>query len=477
VSVGNVNVTAALAKVEQLLSRDRSISPAVRGMIELLVTIITLLTEKLGVNSSNSGIAPSKDPTRPRGAKPKIKETTRKRGGQKGHPGNTLEWTAEPDRIEPIAIDRRTIPPGKYTSAGHDARQVIEIVITKFVVEYRAEILKDAEGHPFVAQFPAGVTQWVQYGSSVKSQSVYMSQQQLIPYDRIREYFHDQYTIPLSAGSVFNFNQEAFTLLEPFESFLAQKLVHQLVLHADETGIQIDKTLHWLHCLSNERWTLLLPHTKRGGDALQAMGVLQHFKGRLGHDHWKSYFQFACSHFLCNAHHLRELEYAWVEDGQRWALKMQLLLLEIRGATADAGGSLDPAVALKFRSRYRNILTRGDRECPARAPKVGTQRRPAQSKSRNLLDRLRNFETETLRFMTDPLVPFTNNQCENDLRMTKVQQKISGCFRSFQGAQIFCRVRSYISTCRKHGISATDALQALFEGRLADIITKLDQIE
>jgi transposase len=476
VSVGKIDVRATLARVEQLLRQDRSISPAVRAMMELLVTIITLLMEKLGLNSSNSGIAPSKDPGRPRGAKPKTKKTRRTPGGQKGHPGSTLEWTAEPDRIEPIAIDRRTLPAGRYVSAGHDARQVIDVIITKCVVEYRAEILKNAVGQLFVAKFPAAVTQRVQYGSSVKSQSVYMSQQQLIPYDRIREYFQDQCDILLSAGSVFNFNQEAFQLLEPFEVFLVPKLVQELVLHADETGIQINKTLHWLHCLCNERWTLLRPHTKRGGDAILAMGVLQHFKGRLGHDHWKTYFQIACIHFLCNAHHLRELEYAWVQDGQSWALKMQLLLMEIHSATKDAGGRLDPDAAKRFRSRYRNILTRGDRECPARLPKDGP-RRVAQSKSRNLLQRLRKFETETLRFMTDPLVPFTNNQSENDLRMTKVQQKISGCFRSFEGAQYFCRIRSYISTCKKHDISPTEAVQALFDGRLSDIIARLDRRE
>lgn len=475
VSIGKIDVTATLARVEQLLRQDRSISPAVCSMMELLVTIITLMMEKLGVNSSNSGIAPSRDPGRPRGAKPKTKKTTRKPGGQKGHPGNTLQWTDKPDRIEPIAIDRRTLPPGQYVPAGHDARQVIDIVITKCVVEYRAEILKNADGQLFVAQFPAAVSQRVQYGASVKSQSVYMSQQQLIPYDRIRDYFHDQCDIPLSPGSVFNFNQEAFQLLEPFEAFVVQKLVLELILHADETGIQINKTLHWLHCLCNERWTLLRPHTKRGGDAILAMGVLQHFKGRLGHDHWKSYFQIQCDHFLCNAHHLRELEYAWDQDDQRWALKMQWLLLEIHSATKDAGGCLDPDTANKFRSRYRNILTRGNRECPARPTING--RRVAQSKSRNLLERLRNFETETLRFMTDPLVPFTNNQGENDLRMTKVQQKISGCFRSFEGAQYFCRIRSYISTCQKHDISPTEALQALFDGRLSDIIASFDRRE
>jgi transposase len=326
-----------------------------------------------------------------------------------------------------------------------------------------------------VAQFPATVIRAVQYGYGVKVQSVYTSQQQLIPYDRIRDYFWDQCGIPISSGSIFRFNQEAYTLLAPFESFLISKLVQQLVLHADETGIHINKTLYWLHCLCNANWTFFFAHAKRGGDAIHAMGVLEHFHGRLGHDHWKSYFQFLCTHFLCNAHHLRELQRAWEQDGQRWARNMRALLLEINDATLQAGGCLDEQTAKVFLRRYRNVLTRGDHECPPIVSKDHSNtRRPAQTKSRNLLERLRDFETETLRFMTDPLVPFTNNQCENDLRMTKVQQKISGCFRSFEGAQIFCRVRSYLSTCRKHGIHATEALQLLFEGRLDEIIARLE---
>jgi transposase len=472
VSVGQIDITRTLAKVEDLLGKDRSLSPAARAMFELLVTIIHLLVAKLGLNSSNSSIPPSQDPKRKRGAK--LKGNGRKPGGQKGHPGTTLEPVEDPDQTEPIAVNRRTIPPGHYKDAGYEARQVIDIVMTRWVIEYRAEILEDAHGCRFVAPFPAGVTRPVQYGQGVKVQAVYTSQQQLIPYDRIRDYFWDQCGIPISPGSIFRFNQEAYTLLEPFESFLVAKLVQQLLLHADETGIHINKTLYWLHCLCNENWTLFFPHAKRGGDAIKAMGVLEHFHGRLGHDHWKTYFQFDCIHFLCNAHHLRELEGAWEQDGQRWALKMQLLLLEIHNASSQAGGCLDQAATKSFRRRYRNILTRGNTECPAAVSHNPKRGRAPQSKSRNLLDRLRDFETETLRFMTDPLVPFTNNQCENDLRMTKVQQKISGCFRSLEGAQIFCRVRSYLSTCRKHNIQATEALQALFEGRLSEIISRLE---
>ena len=464
-SIGKINVTRTLVQVEELLRKDRSISPAVRGMIELLMTIVTLMMDRLNLDSSTSSIPPSQDPKRTRGAKAGSgkKRNKRKPGGQNGHKGTTLEPVDDPDEVECIPIDKRTLPRSTYTDAGYEARQVIEILVQRHVVEYRAQILQDAEGQSFVAQFPPGVLRPIQYGGSVKVQSVYTSQQQLIPYDRVRDYFHDQCGIPISAGTIFNFNQEAFTRLEPFEAFLKTRLQQQPVLHADETGIQIGKTLHWLHDLSNDRWTLLVPHPKRGAAAMNAIGVLPDFHGRLCHDHLQAYFQFPGLHCLCNAHHLRELERAWIHDNQRWAFDMHALLLEINVRTLEAGACLGETAAHAFRRRYRKILRRGELECP-RAPNNGKRGRTAQSKSRNLLERLRDFETETLRFMTDPLVPFTNNQGENDLRMTKVQQKISGCFRSFEGAQIFCRVRSYLSTCRKQGHYCLQARQQAVHG-------------
>ena len=473
-SIAKIDVTDALKKAERLLRQDRSASPQLRAMFDLLIVIINLLIAKLGLNSTNSSLPPSQDPHRQRGSKRKAQGQQRKPGGQNGHEGATLQPDPHPDHIEPIAEDRRTIPPGRYKDAGFESRQVIDIEIHKHVTEYRAEILEDANGQQFVARFPAGVTRPVQYGNGVKSQAVYMSQQQLIPYERICDYFRDQCGVPLSAGSVFNFNQEAFELLERFEAIAIQQLRIALLLHADETGINVNGDGCWLHLVSNDRWTLFFAHARRGGEAMIAMGVLEQFRGTLCHDHWKAYFQFTCLHALCNAHHLRELKRAGEDDGQRWAEKMHTLLLEINAATTRAGGCLTERQADGFRSRYRYILIEGCRECPAPDPKERARPgRLARTKSRNLLERLRDFETETLRFMTDKLVPFTNNQGENDLRMTKVQQKISGCFRSFEGAQIFCRVRSYLSTCRKHGLSATEALRTLFSGHLPDFIPKL----
>jgi transposase len=472
---GKIDITETLKNVERTLRQDKSISPQVRAMMDLLVVIINLLLEKLGINSKNSSTAPSQDPHRKRGSKRKAKGNKRKPGGQNGHQGKTLQREQNPDRIEIIEVDRRTLPGGQYRSAGWESRQLIDIEISKVVTEYRAEIVEDARGNQFVAQFPAGVSRPVQYANRVKAQAVYMSQQQLVPYERIRDYFADQCTIPISTGSLFNFNQEAFGLLAPFESIVNRQLRVQPLLHVDETGINVNGSLVWLHSASNDRWTLFFPHANRGGEAMKAMGILEHFHGTLCHDHWKPYFQFNCLHALCNAHHLRELERAWEQDAQRWARKMQALLLEMNDAAIKAEGRLSEKAVHTFRSRYRTVLTQGDSECPPPNPKDHRAKRGriAKTKSRNLLERLREFEAETLRFLTDPLVPFTNNQSENDIRMTKVQQKISGCFRSIEGAQIFCRVRSYLSTCRKQLLPPTEALQTLFSGHLPDFIANL----
>jgi len=467
-SIDNINITETIAKVKETLRKDKSLSPQARTLMELLVVIVELLANKLNLNSRNSSKPPSTDPNRERGSRRKEEEEKRKPGGQPGHNGSTLEKVKNPDHIETIPIDKKTLPAGKYDHVGYDVRQVIDIIISKNVTEYRAEIVEDSKGNRFTAPFPPGVTRPVQYGKDLKAQAVYMSQQQLIPYDRIQDYFSDQCKIPISTGSLCNFNKEGYDLLEVFEQISRRRLTIEEILHNDETGINVNGKLLWLHCASSDLWTMYFPHEKRGLDAMIAMGILEHFKGISVHDHWKCYFRFPCEHALCNAHHLRELTRAWEQDSQQWAKKMQELLLEIDTAVKKAGGSLTKKAAKKFRKRYRSILARGSRECPGPPNSaVKTKRgRTKKSRARNLLERLRDFEREVLRFMTDKRVPFTNNQGENDIRMTKVQQKISGCFRSMDGAKIFCRIRGYLSTCRKHGVQPTEALRILFSGTL-----------
>ena len=374
---------------------------------------------------------------------------------------------SDPDEIEPILIDRRTLPKGRYQDVGYESRQVVDLDISKVITEYRAQILEDQQGRRFVAPFPEGVTRPVQYGVGVKVNAVYMSQYQLVPYNRIEDHFLDQMQMPISAGSVFNFNQEAYERLEFFDQWVRTQLTSSSLIHGDETGINIGGKRSWLHNASNAKFTYFYPHSKRGCEALNEVGILPLFRGVLCHDHWKPYYQYGVSHALCNAHHLRELERAWEQDKQQWAKKMAELLKEINNATYDAGGHLDAIASEVYRSRYRALLEEAERECPApdENQRNGRRGKLARSKARNLLERLRDFESDVLRFMVEDEVPFSNNQAENDLRMTKVQQKISGCFRSWDGAKMFCRIRSYLSTCRKQGLTSSAALRLLFEGK------------
>jgi len=308
------------------------------------------------------------------------------------------------------------------------------------------------------------VSKAVQYGAGVKSLSAYMSLYQLIPYKRVEDFFADQIGLPLSSGSVFNFNMEAYTKLQEFETQMKEKLLNSPLNHCDETGININGGKAWLHCVSNSNGTYLYPHTKRGSEAMDEMGILPAYGGILCHDHWKPYYRYDCTHALCNAHHLRELECAYEQDKQQWAKLTGNLLVEINKTVNKAGGKLPEVEIKKYQKRYRTILSKGEKECPLPEKVKGKRGRQKKSKSRNLLERLRDYEDDTMRFMKIEIAPFTNNQAENDIRMTKVQQKISGCFRSMDGAKIFCRIRSYLSTARKNSVSSHQAMRMLFYG-------------
>jgi transposase len=478
VVLSDININETLEKTRQDLEREDNLSPALKASIELLILIVSLLSKQLGLNSRNSSKPPSTDPNREKKSRGKGQRNS---GGQPGHEGKTLEPFADPDHVQPIEIDRRTLPRGEYRDDGFEARQVVDIDISLVVTEYRAQVLINEAGQRYVAEFPDKVDRPIQYGDSVKAHSVYLSQFQLLPYNRIVDYFNDQLGIPLSEGSIYNFNVEAAELVDSTgaESVIKQRLQESDVLHVDETGINVGGKGHWLHVASSLLWTWFHPHKQRGGEAMVEAGILPLFKGVLCHDHWKPYYNFvACLHALCNAHHLRELERAWEQDGQVWAKAMQDLLRKINEAVKSAGGVLlegGEGGIEDYRQAYRAILDQGDIECPPpdeRLRKPGQRGRLKRSKSRNLLERLRKFESDVLLFMEDKAVPFTNNQGENDIRMTKVHQKISGCFRSMKGAEIFCGVRSYISSCRKQGVSATDALTSLFAGNLPAIFAQ-----
>jgi len=476
--IENIEIGNTIEEARKLLKQDKSISPSVKAMQELLILIISLLCKRLGLNSNNSSIPPSQDPNRDKGKK---KKTTRKDkgkkkrpGAQKGHLGSTLKKSENPTEIEVIKIDRRTIPSGDYKEAGFESRQVFDIEISLKITEFRAEILEDKDGNQYVANFPEGVTKAVQYGNEIKAQAVYMSIFQLIPLARILDYFKEQAGLLISKGSISNFKKVACKRLEEidFTIWVSEKLLTSKVCHADETGINVDGKRIWLHGLCNDKYTLYHPDIKRGKEAMDRMGILEKYPGVLCHDHWKPYYRFKnCKHSLCNSHHLRELVRAYEQDDQKWAIHIHNLLEEINEKVkVSECGFLVKKEIKAYQKRYRSILTKGEKECPLSEKNPGQRGRPKKSKSRNLLERLIEYEDDTLRFMKEAAVPFTNNQGENDLRMTKVQQKISGCFRSMDGAEEFCLIRSYIVTARKHGMGASEALRILFRGDKPDFM-------
>jgi len=465
----DIDIETTLNELESTLTQEKDLSPALKSMISVLIVIVKLLTNRMGLNSRNSSKPPSSDPNRTKNPR---RKSAKKAGGQKDHQGTTLKQIEEPDEVELIQIDRKTLPKGhRYQDAGFEKRQVFDIDISRIVTEYRAQVLVDEKGKRFVACFPEGITKATQYGNSLKAHAVYMSQYQLLPYNRIQEYFGGQLNIPLSQGTIFNFNKDAFKRLASFNDIAKMALSSSTRMHVDETGININGKRHWLHCASNDLWTDFYPHEKRGCEAMDSRGILPQFKGVLCHDHWKPYYRYKdCLHALCNAHHLRELTRANEQDNQVWAGKMKDLLEELNRAVHEVDNSLEKSVATKYLRRYRKLLRQAEIECPPPDDnrQKGKRGRLKRSKARNLLERLINYESDVLRFMVNPDVPFTNNLGENDIRMTKVQQKISGCFRSMEGAEIFCRVRGYLSTCRKQGISSSRAMEIIFEERTPD---------
>jgi len=273
-----VDVDATLSKAKQLLAEEEGLSPALRSTIEVLLMLVSMLLNRATLNSTNSSKPPSSDPNR---KKKKCNKSDRSSGAQQGHVGKTLQKTDAPDVIGVIKLDRSTLPEGKYREVGFETRQVFDIDISRIVTEYQAQILENAQGKRFVAPFPEGVTKAVQYGNQVKAHAVYLSQYQLLPYKRIQEYFADQLQMPISEGSLYNFNHQAFTRLAGFEQASKDHLADAHVGNADETGINIDAKRHWLHCMSNEHWTHYSAHRKRGKEAMDEAGILPRFNGTL----------------------------------------------------------------------------------------------------------------------------------------------------------------------------------------------------
>ncbi len=469
-----------IAELEALVAKQAELIEAQRQTIERLEGRMAELERQLGQHSGNSGKPPSRDPAaerqrqaeeRQRRAQAKGGAAKRRRGKQRGAKGKGLEMSATPDEI----VDHR---PGRCEGCGGDlgegapsefsARQVVELPEVKPVVtEHRAHACRCSCGHVTRAPFPAGARAPVSYGPRLRAMVAYLLARQHLPTRRVAEAMADLFGVRISTGSVDSIYSEASRRLRGFIGALVAFLRTLPVLHADETTDRMGTKTCWMHVVSTAMFTLIHASVTRGSDAIDEAGVLRGYRGVVVHDRLAMYWKLKAKHGLCAAHLLRDLaEVALVATQTAWAAGLAALLVEVNAACDDARSrglkQLAPARQRAFAARYDDLVADGLAANPE--PANGRKRSYYERRSHNLVTAFRDHRRHVLRYMYDLDVAFTNNQAERDLRPTKLHRKISGCFRSQHGAERFAHLRSYLSTTRKHDISAMEALTRLFKG-------------
>lgn len=431
------------------------------------------LQARLSLNSKNSSKPPSTDGMAKPAPKSLRGKSGKKSGGQPGHTGTTLRQSTQVDEVITHTVAR--------------VCSVCDLELTDFEIVEKRQVFELPEIRAKVTQhvlmraycscgvvhtglWPEGINAPVQYGPRAKAVAVNLNQSHFVPMARTCEFMQDTFGLSMSQASLQSFSQQAASCLEPTVAAIGQAVQRSPVVNADETGIRVANKLHWLHCAVTEALTWMGYHPKRGNEAFSSLGVLAGVKGVLVHDGLVGYKNLDCLHALCNAHHLRELVFVHEQEGifDSWAQEMMDLLLLANGEVKQLGAALTPERQIWFTDQWALLLQRGESFNPSAqhsgAP-TGKRGRLKQSKAFNLLLRLRNYKDDVWRFMTDVGVPFTNNLAEQALRMAKVRQKVSGCFRTAQGAKTFFTIRSYLATMRKQKVGLFDCLVSVFQGQ------------
>lgn len=469
---------------EEVRNAYRQGEEAVMALFREMIQTMTIVTERVQVledrlakNSRNSGKPPSSDGlNKPAPKSLRKRHRKKKSGGQPGHKGHTLQAVEHPDQVIVHEVQECCHCHAcleEVDAIRYEKRQVFNLPVVRLeVTEHQAEIKRCPRcGEEIEADFPEDVTQPVQYGPRVKAQAVYFNQYQLLPLERTSELFEDLYGQPLSEGTILKACEEVAEQVQMGNEAIKHHLTEEeKVVHFDETGVRVDGKLHWLHTASTKLLTHYTVHAKRGSKAMDDIGILPHLKGRAVHDAWAAYLKYEVRHALCNAHHLRGLIFLQERYPQGWVDALIDLLMEMKEAV-DKARAMQICLSAKqvtdFESRYDRLIEEGMQANPTPEREDGKPKkrgRIKQSPARNLLDRLRDHKKAVLAFLHDFDVPFDNNQAERDIRMMKVKQKVSGCFRTVEGSKIFCLVRGYISTARKNEQRVLDVLRSALIG-------------
>jgi transposase len=475
ISAPDPDLEATVAVQAAVIAELRAANASLVAANAALQARVAELERRLGRDSANSSRPPSQDGLRkPARAQRRAAEQGegRRPGKQPGAPGAHLTQVATPDEVVWHTPDRCGGCDAELADAavvGVQARQVFDLPpLHLAVVEHRVQRRRCACGSTTAAAFPAHARAAACYGPGVRALVCYLCVHQHLPVDRAAQLLGDVLGAPLATGTLAAVVAEGAAGLEGFVEVVRERLAVAPVAHFDETGARVAGRLHWVHSASTAGLSLFTVHAKRGKVAMDAAGVLPDFAGVAVHDGWAPYWRYQdIRHALCGAHLLRELEGIAEGPGQGWAAGMAELLCDVKlaGDRARAAGlqRVDNQARARLHARYERLLAdgRAANPPPRAARRVGVRRSPAA----RLLARLDAHRDEVLRSLDDPRVPFDNNQGERDLRMVKLQQKISGCWRTLAGAQAFLTLRSYVSTARKQGMNPLAVLRQLFEGR------------
>ncbi len=464
----------AIHAIESLQQRVKDLEGVVAFQQERLKT----LEGQQAKDSHNSSLPPSSDRF-VRVPKSLRKQSGKPRGGQPGHEGHALRQVETPDTILIHRVEHcahchydLSVAPARLI----EKRQVIDLPAKRlWTTEHQAEEKQCPKClHLTRACFPADVRAPAQYGPGIQTAATYLVTGQVVPYARASQLLHDLFGVQLSPASITRFVQDCHQHLAAWETQLKATILKARVLHQDETGMRVGKEGWWVHVCATEQLTHYGAHLKRGREGMDAIGIAPLFEGISVHDGLPSYQGYRFSEALCNVHHLRDLTFIEEELKQDWAKDMKDLLLDMKEAVelARVRGqpALETVVLAALLTRYDRIVQAGFQINPLieKPPKTKQYKRlpgrPKQSPARNLLDRFSTRKWDVLRFLLDFSVPFDNNQAERDLRMIKVQQKVSGCFRTPDGLISFCRIRSYLSTLRKQGVLIFAALEQALTG-------------
>lgn len=474
IEVYNKGLTEVMSVIRLLTNEIKTLNSQVENLSKtnkILSKRVEVLEKQTNKNSNNSSKPPSTDGFKKKTKSLRVK-SEKKVGGQLGHEGKALELSENPDEILNHTVETCDICGTDLKNVATDRviiRQVIDIPDVKVkIIEHRAEVKKCPKcRRKNTGKFPKEVTATVQYGEKIKAISVYLTNYQLIPYKRGSELIKDIFNINLTQGSMVNFNKKCHKKLELIENDIKCAISgHTGAVHFDETGIYVEKRRDWLHVASTDKLTYYKIHKQRGKDAINDINILPIFKGTAVHDFWKSYLSYDnAKHSLCNAHILRELNAITDLEKQVWAKSMKDLLIKIKShvdTNFNTANALELNEIRAFEQKYNDILKQGFSEDYRINIEEYSKAKPKRSTSLNLLNRLSGYKDEILAFMYDFDIPFDNNQAERDIRMTKVKQKISGTFRSFDASSAFTRIRGYISSIQKNSLDPFKALLSLF---------------